>query len=77
MTLDQWRNAQKLTFDGLAALLRCSRSTAFRLCKGMRLPDRDQMTAILEVTNRAVTPNDFYSDAVAPAPSAEAATANA
>lgn len=60
MTLDQWRNAQKLSFGDLARLLACSRAQAHRLCRGTRLPDRGAMARIHAATDGAVTPNDFY-----------------
>lgn len=62
MNLDSWRVDQKLTFDGLGARLDCSRATAWRLCRGARVPDRAQMARIREVTGGAVTPNDFYTE---------------
>lgn len=60
MTLDEWRNAQKLSFGDLARLLACSRTQAHRLCRGTRLPDRSAMARIHAATEGAVTPNDFY-----------------
>lgn len=79
MKLDSWRIDQKLTFDGLAALLGVSLSTAWRLCRGTRVPNRAQMVRIRTATAGQVTWNDFAPDAPAPeAPSpGEGVPANA
>lgn len=73
MTLNSWRNAQKLSFGKLAKLLLCSRTQAHRLCRGTRLPDRAAMARIQALTEGAVMPNDFFAKQVdaAAAPASE------
>jgi transcriptional regulator with XRE-family HTH domain len=66
MTLDSWRIAQRLSFAELGRRLGCSRTQALRLCRGDRTPDRDMMRRIGTLTTGAVTPNDFYPEALAP-----------
>ncbi|MCA3264946.1 MAG: helix-turn-helix transcriptional regulator [Azospirillum sp.] len=78
MTLDSWRIAQQLSFAELGRRLGCSRTQSLRLCRGDRTPDREMMRRVGELTGGAVTPNDFFAEAVAPAPlQPEAGTANA
>lgn len=69
MTLEDWRLEEGLTYRALAdrlsdANLRVNEETARRWClpEGdalSRTPDRAWMRRIFEVTDGAVTPNDF------------------
>lgn len=40
----------------------CGRSMIWRYVNHRRIPDRDTMIGIWDVTDGAVTPNDFYAD---------------
>ena len=66
MTLDDFRRQQKLTYRQLAELLGASHATvARRWCldidnKDRMIPAPNFMERIVNVTDGAVTPNDFY-----------------
>lgn len=60
MKLNAWLAASPLKDHEFAGKIGVSRVTLFRLKKGLRPPKRDVMTKINEVTEGAVTPNDFF-----------------
>lgn len=60
MTLADYLTHHDLTYAELARRLGTSRQQAERWAKGQRIPRRDEMLRIVELTDRAVMPNDFY-----------------
>ncbi len=58
--LDRWREAQGLSYTGLAALLEITQPAASRYCHGDRVPKPILMVRIYLATGGRVTPNDFY-----------------
>ena len=66
MTLDQYRQEKKLTYLALAKLLGIDQATmARRWClprahPQSQTPSAKNMDLIIERTQSAVTPNDFY-----------------
>ncbi len=60
MTLTQYLSQQDLTHEAFAALIGVNPSTAWRYANGKRMPCRAAMRRIVEVTNGAVGPADFY-----------------
>jgi len=66
MKLDTWRKNKGHSYRGLAKLLNVSGATVVRRwCLPMshadyRIPSFDHMKRILELTQGAVQPNDFY-----------------
>ena len=66
MTLDQYRRENNLSYRALAILLGFKEATmARRWClprdhDQAQVPSAKNMAKIIEVTNSAVTPNDFY-----------------
>lgn len=66
MTLDQYRRENNLSYRALAILLGFKEATmARRWClprehNQAQVPSAKNMAKIIEVTNSAVTPNDFY-----------------
>ena len=59
MTLKEWKALSGKTHSEIADLIGRNRSTITRVLRGDTLPDWETMLAILDVTNGAVTPNDF------------------
>jgi transcriptional regulator with XRE-family HTH domain len=59
MTLTEWRSKEGLTMTQAAELLGLTQPTISRIEAGKQWPDKDTMTAIIERTGGAVTPNDF------------------
>ncbi|UZW55526.1 hypothetical protein NUH86_01605 [Sphingobium sp. JS3065] len=61
MTLQDYLVREGLSYTAFAALIGARfPSTAERYAKGLVIPGRAMMTRIFWVTNREVTPNDFY-----------------
>tara|TARA_X000001388_G_C2204593_1_gene112626 strand:- start:741 stop:983 length:243 start_codon:yes stop_codon:yes gene_type:complete len=61
MTLDQYRIEKGWSFTRLAKMLGASDAkVASRWCKGEQIPNREFMAAIMNLTQGAVSPNDFY-----------------
>lgn len=66
MTLDQWRIKKRLSYRKLAKLLGTRHATiARRWCmppdsEERAIPSAKYMDLIVQLTNGAVTPNDFY-----------------
>lgn len=72
MKLSAFKTEQKLTDDALAALIGdCSVSALRKWFSGERIPRKDQMERIAEVTGGKVLPNDFYD--ISPPAESEAA----
>lgn len=59
MKLDEYLNKTGMTHSDFAKLIGCEQPTVTRYVKG-RIPSRDVILRISQVTNGAVTPNDFY-----------------
>ena len=70
MKLDDWRKLRNLNQTELARLLGRTESTVSRLLNNRRRPDWATMQRIVEVTDGAVTPNDFLAEQPAPAEAA-------
>ncbi|ASG24225.1 helix-turn-helix domain-containing protein [Nitrospirillum viridazoti] len=60
MTLADYLQAHGLTAAEFARHIGRSRSTVARWCTGQRHPDAAAMRAIMEETEGAVMPNDFF-----------------
>ena len=60
MTLDQYIRDKGLTNAEFGELVGANHSTISRLRKGKQVPGPDLMVAIYEVTEGAVSANDFY-----------------
>ena len=60
MTLQDWREGEGLTRAALAEKIGGTAESVRRYEKGLRVPDRETMPLIVEVTSGAVTPNDFF-----------------
>jgi transcriptional regulator with XRE-family HTH domain len=61
MKLSDFKKEQNLTDDALAAIIGdCSVSALRKWFSGERIPRKDQMERIAEVTAGKVLPNDFY-----------------
>ena len=66
MTLREFKDQNKMSYAKLAAMIGASHATiARRFClpkthKDRMIPSAKYMTAIMTVTDGAVTPNDFY-----------------
>ncbi len=73
MKLSEFKKQNDMTDDALAALIGdCSTSALRKWFSGERIPRKDQMERIAEVTGGLVLPNDFY-DVSGPSLSVEAA----
>ncbi|WP_130732409.1 helix-turn-helix transcriptional regulator [Komagataeibacter xylinus] len=63
MTLAEYKKHHGLTYQGLAEMLGISNSsgarTVQRYAEGSRFPAPDMLATIRNITNGAVTPNDF------------------
>lgn len=74
MKLVDFKREQKLSDDALTALIGdCSVSALRKWFSGERIPRKDQMERIAEVTGGKVLPNDFYDIAQPPIDSEAAA----
>lgn len=63
MTLTRYLSEQCLTYEAFAKLVGTNRKTVWRWCgKTPEIPRPDMMRRIVEVTEGAVMPNDFYLD---------------
>lgn len=60
MTLANWLKSQALNQGAFAAKIGATQTAVSRYCSGKRIPPRHIMRRIVEVTDGAVTPNDFY-----------------
>ena len=66
MTLKEFKDQNKMSYAKLAAMIGASHATiARRFClpqthRDRMIPSAKYMTAIMTVTDGAVTPNDFY-----------------
>lgn len=60
MTLPEYLAANKLTPAEFAARMRKPVSTVTRLLNGERKPGYELLQAVVEATNGAVQPNDFF-----------------
>lgn len=60
MKLGEWRRARGWTQQQLSDAIDCVIATVARYENGTRLPERDIMKRIYIVSERSVTPNDFY-----------------
>jgi transcriptional regulator with XRE-family HTH domain len=60
MKLSEYLAAHDLTDPAFAALVGCDRTTVLRWRSAKVMPEREQMRRIAEVTEGAVTANDFY-----------------
>jgi transcriptional regulator with XRE-family HTH domain len=59
MTLADWMAEHLLTDEGLATQLGCDRATISRLRRGLTRPSWEMAAKIKEVTNEAVSADDF------------------
>ena len=59
MTLSEFLSERGLTDERFAQSVGVTRTTVLRWRNGL-LPERDTMARIVEATDGAVTPNDFY-----------------
>lgn len=60
MTLKEWREEAGLSRAEAGERFRCSAEAVRRYEAGERIPDRETMPVIVEVTAGRVTPNDFF-----------------
>lgn len=60
MTLADWLSKNDLSATDFAKTIGCAQATVQRYIAGKRIPEPDMMSAIVEATQGAVTPNDFY-----------------
>jgi hypothetical protein len=60
MKLEAWLNKTGTPTEEFALRCDMGRSTMFRFKKGVRIPNRKQMSRIVAETGGEVTPNDFY-----------------
>ncbi len=60
MKLSGWRNQERMTQVELAQLIGISVMQLYRIERGINRPSPRVMQRIVEVTDGAVTPNDFY-----------------
>lgn len=72
MTLADYLTQHDLTHEGFARMIGCEQPTVSRFVAGARIPSPVLMRKIVEVTNGAVTANDFFGIEAAPAEGAEA-----
>lgn len=63
MTIDEFLQTQSINAAEFAKKLGVSAETVRRYANGSRTPAREVMKRIVDVTEGAVTPNDFYSPA--------------
>lgn len=69
MTLKDWLAGKELSHSDFAKQIDRTTEAVRRYVAGERIPDRESMLKIVEVTNGEVTANDFFGIV----PSAEAA----
>jgi 3,4-dihydroxy 2-butanone 4-phosphate synthase/GTP cyclohydrolase II len=60
MTLADFISSTKTSRSAFAAAIGVSNVSVTRYLQGARIPSKDEMLRIAEVTKGAVTPNDFY-----------------
>lgn len=60
MTLLEWMKVSELEIGRVASRLNCTAEAVRRYIKGDRIPSRDVMRDIFEISGGKVTPNDFY-----------------
>ncbi|WP_374294128.1 hypothetical protein [Sphingomonas sp.] len=60
MTLLEWMKSSELEIGRVASRLNCTAEAVRRYIKGDRIPSRDVMRDIFEISGGKVTPNDFY-----------------
>lgn len=60
MTLDQYLKSNGLTQSAFAALIGVDQTTIHRMLASGQIPSKPTMIKIVEKTNGAVTPNDFF-----------------
>ena len=60
MQLKKWREANKLSSADAAELIGVSPVTLWRWESGRSIPPEREMRAVLNATDGAVTPNDFF-----------------
>lgn len=72
MKLREWRQAQGLSMEQLGDLIGLTQSSVSRIENGKNRPEWGTLDRIVQVTDGAVTPNDF---ADLPTPADEAAAA--
>ena len=65
MKLGQWLKKEGLTHDDFVIYMRQSGSDVIKgaidkWCNGQRIPRKNDMQTITDLTNQEVTPNDFY-----------------
>lgn len=64
MTLDKFRKSKKFTFQQLANFIglknKTASSTCFRWCNGSRIPRKNMLDKIKDITKGKVKPKDFY-----------------
>lgn len=70
MRLSDYLEKNRLTQTAFAELIGADQGQIARYVSGERLPRRDLMQKIIDATDGAVTPNDFFQ---VPTPSQEAA----
>lgn len=69
MTLLEYLKVKGLTEAQFAERVNLSQSAINRYCRGLRLPDKDAMPAIINGTDGAVQPNDFFAEHLPAEPS--------
>ncbi len=74
MKLIDWLSAQKISQAAFAEKIGSSQPQVARFAAGTRIPSRDTMLRIVDATEGAVRPDDFYSSSPSePTKEAEAA----
>lgn len=59
MTLTEWRKLRDLTMAQAAAMLDLTQPTISKIEAGKSWPDKSTLERIFQLTEGAVTPNDF------------------
>lgn len=58
--LETWRIEKDLSYTELGELIEATHVSAARYCRKERIPQGRRMRRIVQVTEGAVQPNDFY-----------------
>jgi transcriptional regulator with XRE-family HTH domain len=70
MKLTDWMKREGVERQAFASRIGVTPMALGRYERGERIPEKETMAAIVVETAGAVTPNDFYSDAIADAETA-------
>ncbi len=74
MKLTDWMKRDGVERQFFALRIAVTPMAVGRYVRGERIPEKDTMAAIYRETSGEVTPNDFYSDVIACASSADASS---